>query len=86
MAEQAGRGDKFIRKVLTLSFFIRNHFIRNQGSTHQKIKKVEGWNVADLRNFQIKKIGNSDNTRFFFYKNGVFSFNEPWNILKFLIY
>ena len=34
-------------------FYIWNHFIRNQGSTRQKIKKLEGWNVADLRNFLL---------------------------------
>ena len=36
-------------------FFIRNQFIRNQGSTPNFFKKLEGWNGADLRNFQISK-------------------------------
>ena len=37
-------------------FFIRNRFIRNQGSARQKVKKIQGWSRGDLRNFQIEKI------------------------------
>ena len=37
-------------------FFIRNRFIRNWTSAHQKIKKLQGWSRGDLRNFQIEKI------------------------------
>ena len=42
-------------------FFIRNRFIRNQGSTRQKIKKLEGWIGGDLRNWNWK-IGNGPMT------------------------
>ena len=35
------------------SFFIRNQFIRNQGSAGQNFKKLEGSVWVDLRNFKI---------------------------------
>ena len=34
----------------------------NQVSDMSKAKKLEGWNEADLRNFQIKKVGNSEDS------------------------
>ena len=34
----------------TLFFFIRNQFIRTQGSERQNVKKLEGWNPGYLRN------------------------------------
>ena len=34
--------------------YIRNQFIRNQGSTGRNFKKPEGSVWVDLRNFQIK--------------------------------
>ena len=42
-------------------FYIRNHFIRNQGSTRQKIKKLGGWNV-EIRTIVEKKEGKFHNT------------------------
>ena len=40
---------------ITRFFYIRNRFIRNQGSARQKIEKLQGWIRGDLRNFQIEK-------------------------------
>ena len=54
---------------VTLFFFIRNQFIRNEISGGKNFKKLESWDKGNLRNFvyirfhEIKEI-----TRFILYK------------------
>ena len=55
--------------IITLFFFIRNQFIRNEFSGGKKFKKLENWDKGNLRNFvyirfhEIQEI-----TRFILYK------------------
>ena len=38
-------------------FYIRDHFIRKQGRSSQKFKKIQGSGLSVIRNFQTQKIG-----------------------------
>ena len=56
---------EFINKMRRFLFFAQMavviagtcfFIIRYQGATRRNIKKLEGWNVAHLRNFEVKKL------------------------------